>query len=77
MKLYNVKNVERLFSEIEKCKGNVELITSDGIYNLKSKLSQIAASAKLFSGSNVKELELKLSDENDCMRMLQYCLSGM
>ena len=63
MKMYSIKNVDKFFAEIDKCEGKVELVTDTVLYNLKSKMSQIVASAKAFSGDVVNELELKFSND--------------
>ncbi|MBR4973089.1 MAG: hypothetical protein IKY45_01345, partial [Clostridia bacterium] len=46
----NISNVEDFFKLIEKCRGKVELVTSEGdCLNLKSKLSQCISIIKLFA----------------------------
>ena len=77
MKMYGIKDVDSFFKAIENCEGKVELITENGLYNLKSKLSQVVACAKAFSnGSTNKEFELKFSNNADAFSMMQYCVSG-
>lgn len=76
MKMYNIENVDSFFKAVGSCKGKVELVTDSGLYNLKSALSQIIASAKVFSNGPVRELELKFSDGDDCLKMMKYCMSG-
>ena len=75
MKLYDV-NVKRLFEEVEKCNGNVELVTENGLYNLKSKLSQIAAVAKEFAKDTAREVELKFQKPEDCQRFFKFAING-
>lgn len=77
MKLYNIKNVDEFLGVVERCKGKVEIKTSDGsTYNAKSKLSQFNALVKLFSNGAVKEIDLKIEDPIDTHRFLNYLVAG-
>lgn len=76
MKLYGVTNLPKLFGVIEKCNGKVLLVGKNGEnWNLKSKLSQVAAVANVFSGGRVSSLELSCSDPKDVSRLLQFMMS--
>ena len=73
MKMYDVENIDGFFDTVNKCEGKVELVTDSGIYNLKSKMSQIVACAKAFSNGCIRELELRFSNTEDCMKMTRFC----
>ncbi len=76
MKLYNIKNLDLFFKTVKECKGRVELVTSSGIYNLKSKLSQVTIVAKEFSNNKaIKEIEIKLAEPSDCNKFVHYCIN--
>lgn len=77
MKLYNINNTDAFFKVIDECKGKIELVSSEGdCINLKSKLSQYISIAKLFSDGYIKELELKVYDEEDKIRLIKYMYQG-
>ena len=77
MKLFNINDVDTFFTVIDSCHGKVELVSPDGdCINLKSKLSQYISIAKLFSDGYIKELELKVYDEEDKIRLMKYMYQG-
>ena len=77
MKLFNINDVDAFFTVIDSCHGKVELVSPEGdCINLKSKLSQYISIAKLFSDGYIKELELKVYDEEDKIRLMKYMYQG-
>lgn len=78
MKLFQIKNIEKFFEIIDSCKEKVELVSKDGDrINLKSKLAQYIALAKIFSNEEiVKELELETHDPEDAMKLLKFMRDG-
>lgn len=78
MKLYNVKNLEGLFSVIDKCEGRIELVGEDICINLKSKLAQYFALADVFSAGDevIKELELKTYNAADTEKIMNFLIGG-
>lgn len=77
MTLENVSNIEGLFEIINKCKGNVELISQEGDrINLKSRLAQYLSIAGVFSNGYVRELEIYIGDADDRDRILEFIVSG-
>jgi len=77
LKIQNIKNPDRFFEVVSKCKGTVELITSEGdTLNLKSKLCQYIALAKLFSEAKIDNIELKCSDPDDGKMLLEFLVRG-
>lgn len=73
MKFYNINNVDSFFKVLDKCKGRVELISPEGDrINLKSKLSQYLSLVKIFHDGYIKELELKVYNDEDKMLMMNY-----
>ena len=77
MKLYNIADVDAFFKVIDSCKGDVFLISNEGDkINLKSKLCQYLAMAKIFSSEYIKELSLEISDEKDTEKLVSFMMSG-
>ncbi len=74
MKVYNITDIEGFFEAINKCKGKVELVTSEGDrINLKSKLAQYFSLAEIFSGGDkIPEMEILASNAEDIARILKY-----
>lgn len=78
MKLFQIKNIDKFFEIIDLCNEKVELVSKDGDrINLKSKLAQYVALAKIFSNEEiVKELELATYDPEDAMKLLKFMRDG-
>ena len=77
MKLVNVNNVEGLFEVLDKCKGDVYLVSKEGDrINLKSKLSQMLFTANLFTNANINELELIVAEPEDMKRVVDFMMGG-
>lgn len=74
MKLYKIKDVEKLFKVIDECEGRVELVSKEGDrINLKSKLSQYFSMAKIFCNEEmINELELVAYNQDDVMRLMLF-----
>ena len=74
MKLFNIKNIDGFFEAVDKCSGQVWLVTNEGDrLNLKSKLSQFISLAELFSsGHKVPELDVICSEPGDYDKLLQF-----
>ena len=76
MKITNISDINEFFQVIEKCKGRVELTSTEGDrINLKSKLTQFVAMAQLLDTTYVKELEIVASEPEDASRILDYMIS--
>ena len=66
MKVFNITDIDAFFKVIDACQGRVELVTGEGDrLNLKSKLSQYVALAKVFSDGVIEELELVAHEPKD------------
>ena len=75
MKVTNVTDIDGFFKMIGSCKGKVELVTGEGdCINLKSKLSQFVALAKVFSSNEIPELELVAYDKEDVTRIMDFMM---
>lgn len=75
MKITNIKNIEKFFEVVEKCKGSVELKTNEGdVINLKSKLAQYFSLATIFSDGTIKEMDLVVSEPEDINLLLEYLI---
>lgn len=76
MKIMNITNLEKFFGVIDQCEEKVELVTENGDkYNLKSKLSQYAALAKVFFGGTIPSVELITHCKEDKGRLLRYMMT--
>ena len=77
MKFENIKDIDGFFEAIISCTGRVELVTEEGDrLNLKSKLTQYLALAKVFSNGNLPEMEIVVSNKEDMDRLAYFVLSG-
>ncbi len=77
MIIKNIKNVERFFETVDKCKGRVELVTTQGDrLNLKSKLSQYVSLTGMFQDPHIDEIELLVSEPDDITLLLEYLVRG-
>ncbi len=77
MKFENIKDIDGFFEAINSCTGRVELVTEEGDrLNLKSKLTQYLALAKVFSNGNLPEMEIVVSNKEDMDRLAYFVLSG-
>lgn len=77
MKLYNITDIDAFFNLVDSCDGGVYLISTEGDkLNLKSKLCQYLAMAKMFSSDYIKELSLDIRDEKDTEKLLSFMMSG-
>lgn len=76
MKLYNVKDLDGFFKAVDKCKGRVELVTSEGDrLNLKSKLCQYVSFAKVVNGGEIDEIEIVASDPEDVAVLINFMIN--
>lgn len=75
MKVTNITDIDGFFKVIDSCKGKVELVTGEGDrINLKSKLSQFVALAKVFSSSEIPELDLIAYEKEDVDRIMDFMM---
>ena len=76
IKLFNVKNVDKLFEVIDSCEGDVELVGDDIRLNMKSKLSKYFSLAKLFSDGNIPELNLVTHNDKDTDKLINFMMKN-
>ena len=76
IKLFNVKNVDKLFEVIDSCEGDVELVGDDIRLNMKSKLSKYFSLAKLFSDGNIPELNLVTHNDRDTDKLINFMMKN-
>lgn len=75
MKVCNITDIDKFFSVIDSCKGKVELTTEEGDrLNLKSKLCQYVALAKVFSDGSIPSLELVVYEADDIGKLIDYMI---
>ena len=69
----NIKDIDKFFGIIDKCKGRVELVTSEGDrLNLKSTLTKYIALAKVFSDGLINRMELVAYEYEDVQALMKY-----
>lgn len=77
MKFRNISDLDKFFHVINQCDGAVELsLPEGGCVNLKSKLSQYFSIATVFSGGNIKELDLTTHNAKDSERLIRFMYQG-
>lgn len=77
MKVKNITDVNKFFEVICKCKGKVELITSEGDrLNLKSKLCQYLALTEMFTEARIDEVEIITYEPEDTALLIDYLVRG-
>lgn len=69
-------DVQKLFAMIDRCKGDVYLITEEGDrLNLKSKLCQMIGLTKLIQGGTI-DATLLCTDAEDDSKLFRFALYG-
>ena len=77
MKVQNIKNIDKFFQVVDKCKGKVELVTGEGDrLNLKSKLSQYVSMANIFSDGTIDELEIIAYEPEDIDKLVNFMMNN-
>ena len=77
MKLTNMENVDKFFEFVDKCEGKVVMITENGdCLNLKPKLCQFIALAKMLAEGEFEQLEIVVENTNDRQRLKSYMVNG-
>ena len=77
MKVQNIKNIDKFFQVVDKCKGKVELVTGEGDrLNLKSKLSQYVSMANIFSNGEIPELEIIAYEPEDIGKVVNFMMES-
>lgn len=77
MKLYNITDIDAFFNLVDSCDGGVYLISTEGDkLNLKSKLCQYLAMAKMFSSDYIKELSLQVENDSDKEQFIKFMVCG-
>lgn len=72
--LKNITDIDRFFKTVEKCKGKVTLVGEGMELDLRSKLAQYFSLAKCFSGGEIGELELVVTEDEDMAKLLQFAI---
>ena len=77
MKLNGIKDFDKFFEAVDKCKGKVELVTGEGDrLNLKSKLSQYVSMANIFSNGEIPELEIIAYEPEDIGKLVNFMMES-
>ena len=66
MKVKEIENPMKFFSVVDRCQGDVELVSGIGdCINLKSKVTQMYTLVNVFRHGYVRELELSVANPSD------------
>ena len=66
MKVKEIENPMKFFSVVDRCQGDVELVSGIGdCINLKSKVTQMYTLVNVFRHGYVRELELSVDNPTD------------
>lgn len=77
MKVKNIKEPAKFFEVLQDCKGQIELVTSQGDrLNLKSKLCQYITLTQVFRDAEIKDIEIMFSEPEDINKVLQFLVKG-
>ena len=78
MKIYNIKNTTKLFETLCDCKGNVDMVSSNG-HHIKLSNGDVKTNLSLlfdeYAHGDMDQLELSFSDGTDAVRMFQFLTS--
>lgn len=75
MKFYNISDVPGFFKAIDKCQGDVYLVTKDGdSLNLKSQITKYIAFSEYFKNASLDELDVRFTRTEDAKHMLDYII---
>lgn len=76
IKITNITDVDSFFKTVDQCKGEIELITSEGDkLNLRSKLCQYVSLTKIFSDAKIDEITIAVADSSDVELLLKYLIT--
>lgn len=76
IKITNITDVDSFFKTVDQCKGEIELVTSEGDrLNLRSKLCQYVSLTKIFSEAKIDEITIAVADVDDVQLLLQYLIT--
>ncbi len=76
IRITNITDVDSFFKTVDKCKGEIELITSEGDrLNLRSKLCQYVSLNKIFSEAKIEDITISVSDPSDVELLLKYLIT--
>lgn len=73
MKIKNIADVNKFIETLNKCDGQIELVTSEGDrLNLKSKLCQRMMFTKVFLQTKINKSEVIISNPEDREKLREY-----
>ena len=76
MRIKNIVEPARFFAAVKECKGQVELLTSEGDrLNMRSTLCQYIALTQMFQDKNIEGVELALSDPSDYAILAEFLIT--
>ncbi len=70
-------DVQAFLAEIDKCEGNVFLVTNEGDrLNLKSKLCQLIGLTQLIEGGKISNAHLECANPDDLSKLFRFNIFG-
>jgi len=76
LKITSIKDPKKFFEQVNKLKGEVELVTSEGDrLNLKSVLCQYIALTQMFKDAMIDDVELVFSNPSEAKYLLDYIVT--
>ncbi|MEG2389011.1 MAG: hypothetical protein RSC90_10655 [Clostridia bacterium] len=77
MKLYNIRKPENLFAKLDACKGNVDIVLSDGQRRDWHEQGELVKALwNTMPDSKMDNVEVKLDDSDDTMQMIDFLMRG-
>ena len=77
MKIFSIKDIEGFFNVVDKCKGQVHVVSPEGDdIVLTSKLSRVVFAVINEEQINNLKLELKCDDPEDVMLFMEFLARG-
>ncbi|MEG1606226.1 MAG: hypothetical protein RR452_09525 [Clostridia bacterium] len=77
MKLYNIRKPENLFAKLDACKGNVDIVLSDGQRrDWREQGELVKALWNTMPDSKMDNVEVKLDNSDDTMQMIDFLMRG-
>jgi hypothetical protein len=77
MKILNITDPKAFFEKVNKCKGEIFLLTSEGDkLNLRSTLCQYIALSDVFSSAKIDSIEIQVTEPDDMNLLINYLIQA-
>ena len=76
MKVFKIRDTKGFFETLSKCTGDVEIIGKDGTsVSITPDSDKMQLLRNTYIGGMINEIELKLSDSGDILKMIDFMVS--